>query len=310
MILKLHLSGVAVVYEPGGTRKGVPSLLPKIESRPNGSLYNRQKRKIADATEWLRLHQKKDNRAMIFCLTSPGYTNVANTPKFISRFVDNMKRNYNMRNYVWVRELTKVGYPHFHFIAHWNNPQWFFDCSDCGLRMVDGECTGCYCKLSRVNKLSLYWSGLFGSDSLNSIRLASYHPKTKRRTYYVTHSKQCHYLTKYIGKNIGEEFYQMDGESNCIIQPNFKTRARAFGMSEDVAMFSEPSLFDSQYFRTAERTVMRADGSYVTIPTMEQTFISESGQIDRDVLKAYRWKWTGHGQTFIGFKRERLQTST
>lgn len=312
LILKLHLSGVAIAYEKGSKRV-TPSLLPKLEARPNGSLYNRQKRKIADATEWLRLHQRKGQRAMIFCLTSPGYTSLANTPKFISRFVDNMKTNYSMKDYVWVREYTQVGNPHFHFIAHWNEPQWFFNCSQCGMPMKEKECTGCYCKLSRINQISLYWSRQFGSDSINSIRLGSYHPKTKQRTYYVTHPKQCHYLTKYIGKNIGEDFYQIDAESNCIIQPIFKTRARAFGMSEDVAMFSEPQLFDSQAFQTSERTVMTASGKMVTIPIMETTFISESGQVNRDVLKAYRWKWTGHGQTFIGFKhskRKSLQTDS
>lgn len=284
--------------------------MPKIEGRPNGSLYNRQKRKIADATEWLRLHQRKGQRAMIFCLTSPGFTNVANAPRFISRFVDNMKQTYNMKDYVWVREFTKVGYPHFHFIAHWNDPQWFFNCSECGCTMKDKECSSCYCKLSRINQISLYWSRLFGSDSINSIRLGSYHPQTNKRTYYVTHPKQCHYLTKYIGKNIGEDFYQIDAESNCIIQPIFKTRARAFGMSEDVAMFSEPQLFNSQAFETSQRTVMTATGKEVTIPIMETTYISESGQVDREMLKAYHWKWTGHGQTFIGFKRynaKRLQ---
>lgn len=301
MNLKIHLSGVAIAYEPGGTRKGSPSLFPKIPSRANGSLYNRQKRKIADATEWLRLHQKKDNKAMIFCLTSPGFVSMANTPRFISRFVDNMKTNYGMRDYVWVRELTKRGFPHFHFIAHWNNPQWFFDCSECGAPMVDKECTACYCKLSRINQLSVYWSSLFGSDSINSIRLGSYHPKTKKRSYFVSHPKQCHYLTKYIGKNIGESMdYLAEAGFPCV---KYKKTVRSFGMSTDVAMFSEPQLFSSQYFQTSERTVMRADGSYVTIPSMEHCYIGESGQINRDVLIGFKWKWTGHGQTFIGFKR-------
>jgi len=240
---------------------------------------------------------------MIFCLTTPGYTTLANSPRFLSRWIDNMKANYNLRDYVWVREYTKLGFPHFHFIAHWNNPQWFFNCSDCGGIMKDKECTQCYCKTSRVNQISKYWSGLFGSTADNSIRLGSFHPATKKRSYYVVHPKQCHYLTKYIGKNIGEDFYQFDGESNCIIQPIFKTRTRAFGMSEDLAMFSQPTLFESQAFQSSERTVMTATGKEVTIPIMETTFISDSGQVDRDTLKAYAWQWTGHGQTFIGFKR-------
>jgi hypothetical protein len=298
LIIKVHLSGVAIAYEP--SKRATPSLLPKIPSRPNGSLYNRQKRKIADCTEWLRINQRKDRKAMIFCLTSPGFINLANSPKFVSRFVDNMKANYGMENYVWVREFTKLGYPHFHFIAHWNKPTWFFDCSDCGSTMKDKECTQCYCKLSRINKISLYWSSLFGSDSINSIRLGSYHPITKKRSYFVVSQRQCRYLTKYIGKNLGEEHFIMDGESNCIIYPTYKSRTRKFGMSEDVAMFSEPSLFESQMYITETRTVLKADGSYADIPSMNRTFIGESGQIDEVDLKRYAWRWTGHGQTFVG----------
>lgn len=238
---------------------------------------------------------------MIFCLTSPGHISMAQTPRFISRFIDNMKTNYNMENYVWVRELTKRGYPHFHFIAHWNKPQWFFDCSACGAMMKDKECTECYCTTSRINKLSLYWSSLFGENSVNSIRLGSYHPKTKKRSYYVTHRKQCSYLGKYIGKNIGESLDYL-AEAG-FPQTKYRKTVRTFGMSSDVAMFSEPQLFESQMYRTDSRTVMKADGTLVEIPTMNRTFISECGQLDEDDLKRYNWKWTGHGQTFIGWEK-------
>lgn len=286
MKVKLHLSGVAIAYEPrGGTTKDRSPLLTPLPSRPNGSLYNRQKRRIADATEWLRLHQRPDRKAMIFCLTSPGYIDTANSPRFISRFVDNMKANYGMENYVWVRELTKLGYPHFHFIAHWNNPKWFFEDN----------------RLARITK---YWSGQFKSDSTNSVRFGSYHPKTKKRQWFVTHPKQCHYLSKYIGKNLGEEFFQMDGEANCIIQPAYKNKTRSFGMSEDLGMLSEPQLFDYQTYENGNtRKVMLADGSYFDFNERSDCYIGESGQLDKSQLLAYNWKWTGHGQTFIGYKK-------
>lgn len=290
MNLKVHLSGVAIVY--GESVKGSPSLFSKPnKERPNGSLYNRQKRSIRDATEFLRRHQTKDSRAMIFCLTSPGFTSLANTPKFISYFCENMKANYGMKDYVWVREFTKRGFPHFHFIAHWNNPKWFFE-------------------ERRIEKISLYWSRLFDSDAKNSVRLGSFHPVTKKRCFYVTHPKQCHYLAKYIGKNIGESFDYL-GEAGF---PSVKYRKsiRSFGMSQNVAEFSQPMLFKDHYEphgkMEAHRLTVDRENWRVT-ETLEEvpagyTRIWKSDNVagdwtDRDLAK-YDWKRIGDHEVYFG----------
>lgn len=197
MFLKTHISGDAIVYSSGSKKKkdedNEPLLFaddkPSTDGRPQGSLYNQQKRKIADACEWLRLHNNKNPErcALVFCLTTPGYTLEANEPKFISRWLDNMKANYGLGEYVWVRELTKKGYPHFHFVADWWRAPWWF-ASDINSR------------LSNVHCVSLTWSAHFGSNAKESIRLGGYW--YGKRLYELKSKTQCRYLTKYLGKTL------------------------------------------------------------------------------------------------------------
>lgn len=253
---------------------------------------------------------------MIFCLTSPGFTSLANTPKFISYFIENMRTNYGMGDYVWVREHTKRGFPHFHFIAHWNNPQWFFACSKCGGKMRGKECTECYNNMSRVNRISLYWSRLFDCDSLNSVRLGSYQNK-KRTSFYVVSSRQCRYLTKYIGKNIGESFDYL-GEAGF---PSVKYRKciQSFRMSERLAEYSQPMLWKSDYIPTGKRTIKvnrvdkanyRITEEFEEIPTgytrVWRSLNSDEILTDTDLGK-YDWQWTGHGQCYWGLTSDRGQ---
>ena len=148
---------MAIVYdsqEP--TEKSDVRIQMDVEQgRPNGSLHSRQKRSIADACEWLRMTQKRDRKALIFCLTSPGFTSIANTPKFISKFVDNMRTNYGMGDYVWVREMTKAGYPHFHFVAHWHPAKWFLTDNDNQTKKENAINHTTF--ESRVTQISKYW---------------------------------------------------------------------------------------------------------------------------------------------------------
>lgn len=299
------------------SEKDGPSLY--APGRPNGSLYSRQKRAIADGVEYMRLHATKERKAVIFCLTSPGLTDQANAPKFISRFIDNMKSNYGMGNYVWVRELTTKGFPHFHFIAEWNTREWFLS------KNTEG--------LTRAEELSKYWSSLFGESAGNSIRFGSY-PKHNKRTWYVTSPRQAWYLCKYIGKTFGKAL-------NSTEEPTPKTaRYRKFGMSEDLAMVSQPKLFYSSQVVDRIRKVVtavkvkrkdlghdhnftfhekhytdivRADDyrdrwkeTYVDVDVHRRIWCDSDGVELEDVaLKEYDWKWTSHGQTYIGMNKRR-----
>jgi hypothetical protein len=296
-------------FEPDGQEKSKPLVLP--DGRPNGSLFSRQKRKIADACEWLRLHQTKDTKALIFCLTSPGYTSLANTPKFISRFIDNMRTNYGMGDYVWVREMTKAGYPHFHFVAHWHPYKYFLDKTE--IDVLGREVA----KVPIITNLSRYWSRQFGSDSPNSIRLGSY-LKKKRVGFYLTNEKHAWYLTKYLGKSIGEGSMDYLAEAG-FPQVKYKKTVRSFGMSEQVGLLSEPDLFESTYVNNGQSTITTdAHGQPVEVFYSERVWKAVEKELTThkamnvlevpdSSLSEYQWRWTGHGETYIGLDKKRTQ---
>jgi hypothetical protein len=276
------------------------------KGRPNGSLHSRQKRSIADACEWLRLTQTRDKKALIFVLTSPGHTSLANTPKFISKFVDNMRTNYGMGDFVWVREMTKAGYPHFHFVAHWHPAKWFLTDNDNQTKKENAINHTTF--ESRVTQISKYWSGLFGSDAKNSVRFGSYNPRTKRRTFYLSTDKHAWYLTKYLGKNIGSGSLDYLMEAG-FPQARYKKTVRSFGMSENVALLSEPELFESYQHTTEARLAPTAQidpetmtQKFIEVRTTERLFGNEINILRESDVREYDWRWTGHGETFIGFK--------
>jgi hypothetical protein len=311
IVIKRHLCGMAIAYdkpEQELSRDENPGFLTQYPSRPNGSLYSRQKRQIADACEWLRINQTRDRKALIFVLTSPGFTSLANQPKFISAFVDNMKLNYGMGDYVWVREHTKRGYPHFHFVAHWHPAKWFLDLQQ---DRPGGE------QYARINQISRYWSSLFDSDSLNSVRLGTYKGK-KRTGFYLTNERHAWYLTKYLGKSIGDGSndylieagfpFQVYGKDQSVKIGSYKKAVRSFGMSENCALLSQPELFESQNLYTRHKASVQTTRGVEQVEIdrfAERVFIGESGQLSESQLTRYDWRWTGHGQTFIGIDKMR-----
>lgn len=262
MRLKVHLTGFACAYEHCTPRPKDPNREP-LAGRYQGSLYNQQKHAIADAVEWIRQNSKYKPR--IFVLTTPGFLDHAKEGKLISDFVKNFKKTYGMQEYVWVRELTENGYPHFHFVA--DVPQF------------------------PAVKASQYWSGLFGSEAKNSIRCGTAPNKNGNRNYWIKSQRMCWYLTKYIGKSIGNA------------EKSQRKKFRTFAISEQARIESQPLLYQS---RIAELY----DGRH------ERTFHLSDEQLDRMAdnpermpptiidPKSFGWKWTGHGQTYIGFKKQ------
>jgi len=192
--LKTHLSGEAIVYDSkgGGKKNIVPS-----PGREQGSLINQQKRKIADACEYLRLHLQSspDRCAFIFCLTSPGYR--LETAKVVSKFFDNVRSNYALGEYVWVREVSPKGMVHFHCVADWYKPAWFFEIDE-NARNNFVSSAGAVKPLNRAGELSNYWASLFGVQSNNLFRMGGYW--NKKRIYSLRSKTQVRYLCKYLGK--------------------------------------------------------------------------------------------------------------
>jgi hypothetical protein len=259
MRLKVHLTGFACAYEHiGGARPKNPDQKP-IPGRWQGSLFNQQKHAIADAVEWIRLNSRYKPR--IFVCTSPGFVDHAKEGKLISTFVENFKKTYGMQDYVWVRELTKNGYPHFHFVADVDN--------------------------FNAVAASKYWSGLFGEENKNSIRCGTAPDKNGRRNFWIKSQRMCWYLTKYIGKSIGEA------------EKGQRKKFRTFAISQNAREKSQPLLYHSQI-------VQHHDGRHNRIFTLNDE------QIEPDLPytinpNSFGWKWTGHGQTYIGFKKIRSE---
>lgn len=278
MILKSHLCGVAVTFvrfdaddimEP--ETYGSQTVNPYNESlkngRPQGSLYSQQKRKIADACEYMRLNHV--HKPLIFVATSPGYTDQASEGKLIQKFTHNLRNGYDCKNYVWVREFTQAGFPHFHFVADMPN-------------------------VSPI-ALSLYWSGLFGSDAVNSIRLGTNY-RNGKRTFYLTSKQQAWYLTKYLGKAIG------NCEQGAV---KGKRSFRTFAVSQSLAKLSAPTEFKGRMERSG-KVFQAFTVSGKTQPIYEEQRIWQnctSFLTDEQVRDKWNWRYTGFANTFKGFPK-------
>lgn len=260
--IKVHLTGYATCYEAsGGPGKRDPNR-PKLESRPQGSLFSQQKHAIADGIEWIRQNSKYKPR--IFVATTPGFIDPPAEGRLISKLTNNLRMTYSCEHYVWVRELTKAGYPHFHFIA--DLPQ--FD----------------------PVQLSLYWSGLFGAEAKNCIRLGSRPDKNGRRKFWIENAKMAWYLSKYIGKDIS--------------QAGTRRNYRTFAISKVARQESEPMLYSSFIAKDFSNRHVRR---FVLDDERISDLIDKSG--DSGTVNVpfevdphrFSWKWTGHGQTYSGF---------
>lgn len=266
MRIKVHLTGFACAYEYiGGAHQKRDPDKQAIAGRYQGSLYSQQKHAIADAVEWIRRNSKYKPR--IFVATTPGFLDHAKEGQFISKLVHNLKNGYGMENYVWVRELTQNGYPHFHFVAD-----------------ID--------KVNPVD-ISVYWSSLFGSTARNSVRFGSKPDAKGRRLFWIKNPRMCWYLCKYIGKSIG------DAERST-----GKKSLRAFAISQEARAKSAPLVYHSYAvenyggFRSREFTLpIETVGERLTL---DENFLPPTSFNPR----TYSWRWTGHGQTFIGFQKK------
>lgn len=277
MIAKKHLCGVSIVYEPFIKRPDVVEHSAEKRQkagtgRPQGSLISQQKRAIADAVEYLRIHK----RARIFCLTTPDESHGIITNNLISKFTHNLRNGFGVRDYVWVLELTKRGFPHVHFVADWGGE-------------VD------------FNAVKKYWSGLFGSDSKNSVRFGTAPRCSRCRKkiavqrcacggvavvkHFVDSQKFAWYMAKYLGKSFEHE----------IKLPPGRKRVKRFYISQDLARASAPVKFESQIIE-----------GYRLLH--ERVWTVHPDDVEREPGArfnpyVYSWKWTGHGSAFVGVPR-------
>ncbi len=225
--------------------------------RIQGSLYGQQKRLIADCVEGMRLYHER-YEPVIFCLTSPGYVDRANEPKFLDNFLKAFRRN-GLDNYVWVRESTVLGFPHFHFIAEC--PFKIEKRNEAYRKIICGR---------DVVDWSILWSSYFGSDSLNSIRLGADH-KSGQIKYFVRNQKMSSYLCKYIGKGLGHR-----EKIDRISKVEMDERKIEFAYRDEIALACQrygvynnavhaleiPRQTKVKTFGTSQRSPLRAKGSF------------------------------------------------
>lgn len=259
--VKVHLTGYATAYQNTTHRPKTGDREP-VEGRVQGSLYSQQKHAIADAVEWIRRNSRYKPR--IFVATCPGHIDEPLEGKFIQKLVNNLKKGYGMREYVWVRELTKSGLPHFHFVA--DVPQ--FD----------------------AVKLSQRWSSYFGKDAKNSIRVGS---KPPNRKFYIASSRGAWYLTKYLGKTIGKNSGPL-GEHK---QP--RRKYRTFAISELAGKMSQPQVFTKTLVPQSADDYIKA-GYKWRPPQIRYIDYTTGEEFNPHVIS---WRWTGHGQAYSGFRK-------
>lgn len=252
---------MACCYESLPLRTRDPEALP-VPGREQGSLYSQQKHAISDAVEWMRTNSTHKPR--IFVATTPGLIDYKTERRYVSALTHNLRNGHGMRNYVWVREMTKKGYPHFHFVA--DIPQ------------IDPV------------KLSLYWSGLFGEDAKNSIRFGTAPGANGKRKFWIDSPRMSWYLTKYIGKAIGES------------EKSSRRKFRTFAISQEARQMSQPVLYNAWINKDFSNRLNRSF-------EIDDDHLEEMAEGLRPVAptninpRAFSWRWTGHGQTFVGFKK-------
>jgi hypothetical protein len=117
LFIKSHLCGIRVAY-PEGCGGGSGKLIHGLsDGRSQGSHYSAQKKRIADGVAYLQSIARPDCKPLIMVATSPGFVERADEPRFVSKFVNYLRKVYRLQNYLWVREYTGAGMPHFHFVV-------------------------------------------------------------------------------------------------------------------------------------------------------------------------------------------------
>lgn len=298
MIIKSHLCGTAIAFSERG--KGLKNgnegeqvqrrfPVPAVSLDDNqGSLVNFQKRKIQDAIFWMatfsrfQKSRKTGKGPLVFvCTTSPEWGPEIYTPK-ISTFVHNLRNGYGCENYLWVREFTEKGFPHYHFVA---------DVRD----------------IKSPVGLSRFWSGLFGAHANNSVRLGSKPNKDGKRTFRITPGKagrMASYLSRYLSKQVAnDKEYKAayDLYSKMTGVPQAKLPGRRFAISQEVARNSLPETFRVNFnFSESAGMVMSATGQMVPAPVICTGTYAENHLGETFDKNLYTWKKSKEWPVWFG----------
>lgn len=304
-----HLCGVAIA-SPGGKKVslkngtgesfsfigGVATAADIFTSRPQGSRPGYQKRQIADAITWMCSfpYYKRDKygKGPLFfvCTTSPKWGPAIFEPQ-IAKFVNNLRMSYGLENYLWVREFTLAGAPHYHFVA--DIPSF-----------------------SSPVGISRYWSNLFSAVSVNCVRLGSKPDKRGKRIFRINpreSQRAANYLTTYLSKqekggkeyNTAQSLYRSMAADYVGRSCSLSLPGRKFAISQEVATNSKPVIYRPEYeYIQSDERVMTASGQYVEKPAVATySLVNQVGEVfDK---RKYTWRQVKNYPVYFGKLRGR-----
>lgn len=177
---RLYENGTVTVTSGRGRCPISDEHLEKVRS--NGkrikkySIDTRTYRKIVSSA--VNLYRCKVNNIVFLTLTFPGNITEKDANICFSKFMDNLRTNYNVENYIAVKEFTRKGVPHYHLLADYP--------------FVD---------IRRINRA---WCNTFPIDlpgSKNAVRLPKDHKSIVKDLY-----RCIKYICKYFGKSRDVEY--------------------------------------------------------------------------------------------------------
>lgn len=304
MRIAIHLSGIAIASDfSGGSHKkdGVPK-----EGRKQGSLKSYQKRMIANATEWMRLNATYKPYIFVATISDSWSFN----EDAIKTFCHNLKNGYKCKHYIWVKEQTKKGYAHYHFIADFpipSNPSDF--------------------KIFTA-KLCSYWFGLHNNGGVpvtfNSIRFGTQPKKNGKRDFFVKDVRMAWYISKYLSKN-----FENESQVNGKVSRRFSISPSIPRAEIEPVVFSKEIEWDEQktvqYIQKVKGVYRETDINYVNrlgnnVNCSSSPFIYASVKekkaenyksISGKVLnpKDYSWKKHPLHNVYFGFLKKKSSNS-
>lgn len=247
MTFKGYSDGFAVLYqEHTGERRPNPYKYNKAKRARNHA--NAIQRKIFCLTRVL-----KSGHACFFTATSAGRPGKI-TGREIDRLCTLLRNAHGLRAYYWVKELTKAGTEHLHFVASFEP----------GYRMAYWVGV----KKGAV-KLSLQWSAILEMPGAkNAVRFGWY--RKKKRFFYLSKEFGGGYCAKYLSK------------------PGQRVTGRRFSCSEQLQKFTAPVSYPLVWEDCHEKKlVMTAHGLRLVDFPNPQRFINGLPDI---VLKKLVWR--------------------
>lgn len=166
--INLYLNGEITICS--NHRRNTENIVRNSSTQRTGySIKKSTRRNLVSSAFFLFL--KKQHNIVFLTLTFP--YKVKKGEKInpaLNRFLTNLRKNYGLKNYIWTREDTKKGNPHFHILAD--------------IPFVP------------ITKINNAWSKAINNYSPNCVRLPD-----KSKSIVSDIERTCKYVSKYITKD-------------------------------------------------------------------------------------------------------------